>query len=132
MTDHVKHLPTGTAPEEGVSPWSLPDAERWLKARGPAVFAPGGGSQGLAALVAVSFALTPRPDGSPWSAYPSLVLAAALPLWYRYLPVPALPCAVGSRRPRAEGEEVVLQYAVYDGETRIVDQVASCGGCGCG
>lgn len=113
MTDHVKYLPTGTAPGDAGT-WSPHDAERWRAAGGSAVFAPGGGGWVLAALVAVTFALTPWPDGAPWSAYPMAVLTAALPLWYRYLPVPVLLCAVV-----VAADAVVLLGGAADGGVRL-------------
>ncbi|WP_018542821.1 hypothetical protein [Streptomyces sp. MspMP-M5] len=110
MRDYVKRLPPGALPEGGVASWSVADAERWRKARVPAVFAPVAGSWVLLVLVlvlvAASYVLTcgfsisrgsgggPAPGGTDWLGYPAAVLLAALPLWYRYLPVPTVPAAV--------------------------------------
>ncbi|WP_275466639.1 hypothetical protein [Streptomyces noursei] len=106
MHDYVKRLPTVALPEGGVVSWSVADAERWLRARVPAVFAPVAGSWVLIVMAAVSYVLTSgfsasswsgggaTPGGTDWLGYPAMVLLPALPLWYRYLPVPAVPAAV--------------------------------------
>ncbi|MEW1679232.1 hypothetical protein AB0O47_39195, partial [Streptomyces noursei] len=106
MHDYVKRLPTVALPEGGVVSWSVADAERWLRARVPAVFAPVAGSWVLMVMAAVSCVLTSgfsasswsgggaTPGGTDWLGYPAMVLLPALPLWYRYLPVPAVPAAV--------------------------------------
>ncbi|MFE6686412.1 hypothetical protein ACFVFQ_08015 [Streptomyces sp. NPDC057743] len=106
MDDYVKRLPLGALPEGGVASWSVADAERWRKARVPAVFAPVAGSWVLVVLVAVSYVLTSgfaasrwsgggsTSGGTDWCGYPAMVLLVALPLWYRYLPVPTVPAAV--------------------------------------
>ncbi|WP_102925100.1 hypothetical protein [Streptomyces noursei] len=106
MSDYVKRLPPGALPEGGVASWSAADAERWRKARVPVVFAPAAGSWVLLLLVAVSYVLTggfsilrwsgggSAHGGTHWLGYPAVVLLAALPLWYRYLPVPTVPATV--------------------------------------
>ncbi|MFH9266245.1 hypothetical protein ACH4KN_18605 [Streptomyces sp. NPDC017546] len=120
----IKHLPTGILPEGasdtwtvtgsgvasrlsgGVAPWAVPDAERWRKAAVPAVLAPATGGWALAGLVAAAYVLlfglssaslawhSGPGDGTDWLRYPGLVLLTALPLWYRYVPVAAVPAAV--------------------------------------
>lgn len=96
MTDYVKHLPTAGIPESGVAAWDAGDAERWLRARVHAAFAPVAGSWILSLLVILAVGLTawhgPGPDGD-WWAYAVSVLLVALPAWYRYLPVAVLPAA---------------------------------------
>ncbi|MFD3869865.1 hypothetical protein [Streptomyces sp. NPDC058623] len=92
MTSYAKHVPSGVIPATGVRTWGVPGAESWLKERVPLFFTPGGGSLALGALVIVSFLpvlWTGAPDGAvgtAWRAYPSTLLLAALPLWFRYLP----------------------------------------------
>ncbi|MFD4689834.1 hypothetical protein [Streptomyces sp. NPDC058463] len=74
---HIKRLPTGTLPEDGVDTWSVTgdgvasrsmsrggvatwavaDAERWRKAAVPAVLAPAVGGWALAVLVAAAYVL---------------------------------------------------------------------------
>ncbi|MFI1203301.1 hypothetical protein ACH4VR_28360 [Streptomyces sp. NPDC020883] len=106
MHDYVKRLPPGALPEGGVESWSVAEAERWRKARVPAAFAPVAGSWVLLVLVAGAYVLTggfsiarwggggSAPAGTDWLGYPGAVLLAALPLWYRHLPVPTVPAAV--------------------------------------
>lgn len=127
MTEyHIKHLPTGTLPEDGVRNWSVTrdgvasrsvsggrvaawtvaDAERWRKAAVPTLLAPYVGAWVLAVLVAAAyvllFGISSAPaawhrgpgDGTDWLRYPGLVLLTALPLWYRYVPIAAVPAAV--------------------------------------
>ncbi|MEW2135546.1 hypothetical protein AB0892_02860 [Streptomyces sp. NPDC005409] len=90
----------------GVATWAVADAERWRKAAVPAVLAPAVGGWVLAALVAVAYVLLfrlsstsaawhsgPR-EGTDWLGYPGLILLTALPFWYRYVPVAAIPAAV--------------------------------------
>ncbi|MFF1265342.1 hypothetical protein ACFVZE_05830 [Streptomyces anulatus] len=121
---HIKHLPTGILPEGasdtwtvtgdgvasrlsgGIAPWAVTDAERWRKAAAPAVLAPAVGGWVLAALVAVAYVLlfglssaslvwrSGPGDGTDWLRYPGPVLLTALPLWYRYVPVAAVPAAL--------------------------------------
>ncbi|MFF4318832.1 hypothetical protein [Streptomyces sp. NPDC001568] len=92
MTAYAKHVPSGVIPATGVRTWGVPDADGWLKERVPLFFTPAAGSWALVALVAVSFLpslWTGAPDGAvgtAWRAYPSTLLLAALPLWFRYLP----------------------------------------------
>ncbi|MFD3697988.1 hypothetical protein ACFWUZ_17845 [Streptomyces sp. NPDC058646] len=86
--------------------WSVADAERWRKAGVPAVLAPAVGGWGLAVLVAAAYVLlfglssasaawhSGPGDGTDWRRYPGLILLTALPLWYRYVPVAAIPAAV--------------------------------------
>lgn len=78
MTEyHIKHLPTGTLPEDGVGTWSVTrngvtsrsvsgsavatwavaDAERWRKAAVPTVLSPFVGGWVLAVLVAAAYVL---------------------------------------------------------------------------
>ncbi|MFF8606583.1 hypothetical protein ACF06X_11645 [Streptomyces sp. NPDC015346] len=96
MTDHVKYLPPAAIPENGVARWSVADAERWLAARIPALFAPAAGSWVLAVVVVVASVLTfwDAPEtvrrGTAWAGYSETVLLFSLPLWFRHLPVPAL------------------------------------------
>ncbi|MFJ9078245.1 hypothetical protein ACIRO3_23870 [Streptomyces sp. NPDC102278] len=127
MTDyHIKYLPIGTLPEDGVGTWSVTrdgvtsrsvfgagvaswavaDAERWRKAAVPTVAAPAVGGWVLAVLVAAAYVLlfglsstsaawhSGPGDGTDWRRYPGLILLTALPLWYRYVPVAAIPAAV--------------------------------------
>ncbi|MFJ3723257.1 hypothetical protein ACIPYQ_11885 [Streptomyces sp. NPDC090045] len=95
MTDYVKHLPTAGIPEGGVAAWGVGDAQRWLRARVPAAFAPVAGSRLLGALVLLSIVLTALGDAEPgrgedWRGYALGVLLIALPVWFRHLPVAAL------------------------------------------
>ncbi|MEU9236022.1 hypothetical protein [Streptomyces subrutilus] len=90
----------------GVATWPVADAERWRKAAVPAVLAPAVGGWILAVLVAAAYVLlfglsstsaawhSGPGDGTDWRRYPGLVLLTALPLWYRYVPVAAIPAAV--------------------------------------
>ncbi|MFD7162521.1 hypothetical protein [Streptomyces violascens] len=99
MRDYVKRLPPGARPEGGMGVWPLVDAERWLKARVPAVFAPVAGSWALLVAVVASYVLTSgwsgaASGGTDWQGYPATVLLAALPFWYRFLPVPTVPAAL--------------------------------------
>ncbi|MFF3316398.1 hypothetical protein ACFYV5_12915 [Streptomyces sp. NPDC003035] len=123
---HIKYLPTGTLPGEGVGIWSVTgdgvvsrsvtrggvatwavaDAERWRKAAVPTVLAPAVGGWVLAALVAAAYVLlfglssasaawhSGHGEGTDWLRYPGLILLTALPFWYRYVPVAAIPAAV--------------------------------------
>ncbi len=89
-----------------VAAWSAADAERWRRAGGPAVLSPALIGWVLAALVATAYVLlygaasaSPAWHGGPgtgtdWLRYPGAVLLAALPLWYRYVPVAAVPAAL--------------------------------------
>ncbi|MFJ2025239.1 hypothetical protein ACIODW_15775 [Streptomyces sp. NPDC087897] len=89
-----------------ISAWSPADVERWRKAGGPAVLSPAFIGWVLAALVAAAYVLlygvpstSPawhggRGAGTDWLRYPGAVLLAALPLWYRYVPVAAVPAAL--------------------------------------
>lgn len=92
----------------GVAVWPAAEAERWRKAGVPAVLAPVPGGWILAALVVAAYVLLfgigAEPgagsvvrgdgDGTDWSRYPGVVLLAALPFWYRYVPVAAVPAAL--------------------------------------
>ncbi|MEU9378529.1 hypothetical protein AB0D94_32910 [Streptomyces sp. NPDC048255] len=90
----------------GVATWAVADAERWRKAAVPAVLAPAMGGWVLAALVAVAYVLLfglssasaawhrGPGEGTDWLRYPGLILLTALPFWYRYVPVAAIPAAV--------------------------------------
>ncbi|MEU4730122.1 hypothetical protein [Streptomyces sp. NPDC023588] len=90
----------------GVATWAVADAERWRKAAVPAVLAPAVGGWVLAALVAVAYVLlfglssaaaawhSGAAEGTDWLRYPGLILLTALPFWYRYVPVAAIPAAV--------------------------------------
>ncbi|WP_079407328.1 hypothetical protein [Streptomyces sp. 3211] len=89
MTDYVKHLPTAALPEGPVAVWGVDHARRWLLAGVPAVFAPVAGSRLLVGPVVVSILLTVR-QGGEGRAYAAAVLLAALPLWFRHLPVATL------------------------------------------
>lgn len=89
MTDYVKHLPTAAIPEGPVAVWEVDDARRWLRARVPAVFSPVAGSRLLVIPVVVSILLTVRQD-TEGRTFAAAVLPAALPLWFRYLPVATL------------------------------------------
>ncbi|MFH9608149.1 hypothetical protein [Streptomyces sp. NPDC017448] len=89
-----------------VSAWSSADVERWRRAGGPAVLSPALIGWVLAALVATAYVLlygiaSASPawhgghgTGTDWLRYPGAVLLAALPLWYRYVPVAAVPAAL--------------------------------------
>ncbi|MEU9085909.1 hypothetical protein [Streptomyces sp. NPDC048357] len=95
MTDYVKHLPTAAIPEGGVMAWGVDDAQRWLRARVPAVFAPVAGSRLLGSMVVLSIVLTALGDAEPahgedWRGYAMGVLLIALPLWFRFLPAATL------------------------------------------
>ncbi|MFJ9417305.1 hypothetical protein ACIRPT_24410 [Streptomyces sp. NPDC101227] len=126
MRDYIKRLPAAALPEGGVAPWSVADAERWRKARVPAPFAPVAGSWVLLVLVAVSYVLTSgfsasrwsggpsAPGGTDWLGYPATVLLAALPLWYRYLPVPTMPAAV------VVAVDAAVSLASPDADDRLV------------
>ncbi|WP_233414931.1 hypothetical protein [Streptomyces sp. N35] len=97
----MKRLPVAALPEGGAGTWSVADTERWRTARVPVIFTPVAGSWGAAVAVVVSYVLTSAFSsssvawhggagvGTEWLRYPGAVLLAALPLWYRYLPVPA-------------------------------------------
>lgn len=92
----------------GVAVWPVAEAERWRRAGVPAVLAPVLGGWILAALVAAAYVLLfgiaggagagvwggGHGDGTDWSRYPGVVLLTALPLWYRYVPVAAVPAAL--------------------------------------
>ncbi|MGW7450154.1 hypothetical protein [Streptomyces sp. NPDC054787] len=90
----------------GVATWAVADAERWRKAAVPAVLAPAVGGWVLAALVAMAYVLLFRlssasaawhsgpGEGTDWLRYPGVILLTALPFWYRYVPVAAVPAAV--------------------------------------
>ncbi|WP_244291116.1 hypothetical protein [Streptomyces subrutilus] len=90
----------------GVATWAVADAERWRKAAVPTVLAPAVGGWVLAVLVAAAYILlfglssasaawhSGPGDGTDWRRYPGLILLTALPLWYRYVPVAAIPAAV--------------------------------------
>lgn len=95
------------APAGGaVSSWSAADVERWRRAGGPAVLSPASIGWVLAVLVAAAYVLlygvsptSPawhggRGSGTDWLRYPGAVLLAALPLWYRYVPVAVVPAAL--------------------------------------
>ncbi|GGU87200.1 hypothetical protein GCM10010211_61780 [Streptomyces albospinus] len=126
MSDYVKRLPSAALPEGGVASWSVADAERWRKARVPAAFAPVPGSWVLLGLVAVSYVLTSEfsasrwssggsaPGGTDWLGYLPTVLLAALPLWYRYLPVPTVPAAV------VVAVDAAVSLASSDADDRLV------------
>ncbi|MFE9700431.1 hypothetical protein [Streptomyces sp. NPDC006270] len=120
----IKHLPAEILPEGGsvtwsvtgsgvvsrlsggVAAWAVTDAERWRKAAAPAVLAPAAGGRLLTALVAAAYVLlfglssaslawrSGPGEGTDWAGYPVLVLLTALPLWYRYVPVAAVPAAL--------------------------------------
>ncbi|MGA6170864.1 hypothetical protein ACPEIF_11515 [Streptomyces sp. NPDC012600] len=93
-----------------VATWPVGDAERWRKAGVPAVLAPTVGSWVLAALVGVAYVLLfglssgagsaplawrgGAGEGTDWLRYPGIVLLTALPFWYRYVPVAAIPAAL--------------------------------------
>ncbi|WP_030588967.1 hypothetical protein [Streptomyces globisporus] len=89
-----------------VTAWSVADAERWRKAGGPTVLAPVLGGWILAALVGAAYVLLfglssasgawrdGTGGGTDWLRYPGVVLLAALPLWYRYVPVAVFPAAL--------------------------------------
>lgn len=92
----------------GVAVWPVADAERWRRAGVPAVLAPVMGGWILAALVAAAYVLLfglssgtasaawggGTGGGTDWPRYPGVVLLTALPLWYRYVPVAAVPAAL--------------------------------------
>ncbi|MET9609875.1 hypothetical protein ABZZ17_33225 [Streptomyces sp. NPDC006512] len=121
---HIKYLPVGALPGDGAGTWSVArdgvasrsrggvatwpvaDAERWRKAAVPAVLAPAVGGWVLAVLVAAAYVMlfglssasaawhSGPGDGTDWRRYPGLILLTALPLWYRHVPVAAVPAAV--------------------------------------
>ncbi|MFG3406580.1 hypothetical protein [Streptomyces sp. NPDC048142] len=92
----------------GVATWPVAEAERWRRAAVPAVLAPAVGGWILAVLVATAYVLLSglpsgaasvargggSGDGTDWLRYPGVVLLTALPLWYRYVPVAAVPAAL--------------------------------------
>lgn len=92
----------------GIAVWPVADAERWRKAGVPAVLAPIAGGWFLAVLVATAHVLLfglssgtasvawggGTGEGTDWPGYPGVVLLTALPLWYRYVPVAAVPAAL--------------------------------------
>ncbi|MDX3535067.1 hypothetical protein PV721_11925 [Streptomyces sp. MB09-01] len=95
MTDYVKHLPTAGIPEGGVAAWGVEDAQRWLRARVPAAFAPVAGGWLLGGVVLLAIALSALGDAEPgrgedWRGYALGVLLIALPVWFRHLPVATL------------------------------------------
>ncbi|MFD3539048.1 hypothetical protein ACFWUQ_06050 [Streptomyces sp. NPDC058662] len=96
MTDYVKHVPAAAVPAGGVAVWKVVDAERWLRARTPGVFAPVAGSRLLAAPVLCSLVLLALSAGGEagrgtlWWAFVPFALLAALPLWFRFLPLATL------------------------------------------
>ncbi|MEU4179303.1 hypothetical protein [Streptomyces sp. NPDC026589] len=118
----------------GVAVWPAADAERWRRAGVPAVLAPVAGGWILAALVAAAYVLLfgissgsaawvgGAGGGTDWLRYPGVVLLTALPFWYRYVPVAAVPAALyvavgaglslarpgDSDRPATAGHLVVL------------------------
>ncbi|WP_328738495.1 hypothetical protein OHA91_02900 [Streptomyces erythrochromogenes] len=99
MTDFVKHLPRASIPEGAVRFWDVDGARRWLGARAPAAFAPVRGAWLLGTLVILSLVLTSwngaqaagLAAGRP--GYALVVLLAALPVWFRYLPAGVLAAA---------------------------------------
>ncbi|MFD8881484.1 hypothetical protein ACFV0H_03010 [Streptomyces erythrochromogenes] len=99
MTDFVKHLPRASIPEGAVRFWDVDGARRWLGARAPAAFAPVRGAWLLGTLVILSLVLTSwngaqaagLSAGRP--GYALVVLLAALPVWFRYLPAGVLAAA---------------------------------------
>ncbi|MGW2270575.1 hypothetical protein [Streptomyces yangpuensis] len=99
MTDFVKHLPEASTPEGAVRFWDADDARRWLGARVPAAFAPVAGARLLGLLLALSLVLTAwnggraAEQGGGLPGYAFVVLLAALPVWFRYLPAGALASA---------------------------------------
>ncbi|CAM5348612.1 hypothetical protein [Streptomyces avidinii] len=93
MTDCVKHLPTAAIPEGPVAVWGVESTGRWLRAGVPAVFSPVAGSRLLVGPVVASILLTVR-QGEEGRTFATTVLLAALPFWFRYLPVPALLAAL--------------------------------------
>ncbi|MFE1901060.1 hypothetical protein [Streptomyces yangpuensis] len=99
MTDFVKHLPEASTPGGAVRFWDVDDARRWLGARVPAAFAPVAGARLLGLLLALSLVLTAWNGGRAAEGagglpgYALVVLAAALPVWFRYLPAAALASA---------------------------------------
>ncbi|MFE6912111.1 hypothetical protein [Streptomyces erythrochromogenes] len=102
MTDFVKHLPRASIPEGAVRFWDVDDARRWLGVRVPAAFAPVRGAPLLGALVILSLVLTSWNGAQPAglgafrpgpAGYGLVVLLAALPLWFRYLPAAVLAAA---------------------------------------
>ncbi|MEI5036478.1 hypothetical protein RB201_38925 [Streptomyces sp. S1A(2023)] len=116
----------------GVAVWPAADAERWRRAGVPAVLAPFAGGWILAALVVAAYVLLfglssasaarGGGGGTDWLRYPGVVLLTALPFWYRYIPVAAVPAALyvavaaglslarpgDSDRPAAAGHLLVL------------------------
>ncbi|MGW6613290.1 hypothetical protein ACWGA0_07510 [Streptomyces erythrochromogenes] len=99
MTDFVKHLPRASIPEGAVRFWDVDDARRWLGVRAPAAFAPVRGAWLLGSLVILSFVLTSW-NGAPAAGlaagrpgFALVVLLAALPVWFRYLPAGVLAAA---------------------------------------
>ncbi|MFD3871872.1 hypothetical protein [Streptomyces sp. NPDC058623] len=90
----------------GIATWPVADAERWRRAAVPTVLAPAVGGWVLAVLVATAyvtlFGLSSMSaawhsgpgDGTDWRGYPGLILLTALPFWYRYVPVAAVPAAL--------------------------------------
>ncbi|WP_405452806.1 hypothetical protein [Streptomyces erythrochromogenes] len=99
MTDFVKHLPRASIPEGAVRFWDVDDARRWLGVRAPAAFAPVRGAWLLGTLVILSLVLTSWNGAQPAGlaagrpGYGLVVLLAALPLWFRYLPAGVLAAA---------------------------------------
>ncbi|MCP3817984.1 hypothetical protein NLX86_07535 [Streptomyces sp. A3M-1-3] len=96
MTEHVKYLPDAAIPQGGAPAWDIADAERWLKACTPALFAPVAGGWVLAPLVLAAAVLLGwnAPEaallGTTWRGYPEAVLLVTLPLWFRFLPAAVL------------------------------------------
>ncbi|MFJ6778351.1 hypothetical protein [Streptomyces yangpuensis] len=92
----VKHLPDAAIPDGGAPPWHVKDAQRWLDARVPALFAPVTVGWILAPLVLLSLVLLALGDsdasgrGTSWAGYVPAVLLVSLPAWFRFLPAATL------------------------------------------
>ncbi len=92
----VKHLPDAAIPDGGAPHWHVKDAQRWLDARVPPVFAPVPVGWILVPLVVLSLVLLALGDsdapghGTSWAGYVPAVLLVSLPAWYRFLPAATL------------------------------------------
>ncbi|MGW7334044.1 hypothetical protein ACWGIU_36680, partial [Streptomyces sp. NPDC054840] len=124
--DRLRQAPAHRGlPEGPVAVWEIDNARRRLRARVPAIFSPVAGSRLLVIPVVVSILLT-APQGDDARGFAAAVPVAALPVWFRCLPVATLFASLAlafeeRRRERARERE----------ESRGSDSSTG-GGCGGG